>query len=396
MSKKQLGALFLSSLAMFTAGNGLIPLLPIYAIQLGAEAAIAGYYLSFSYFMLALGVFIAGWLSDLYQNRKRTLFIAGLLGVLSIWLMGRTTNIWQLTILTGTTWFLGGMGVALVNILVGLFAEKTERGKIFGIIAMTSSLGALIGGATTGFLVDRWGFSFMFLAVSIFCLLWPMAALFVEDKTVLKEKKSVKKASAKSRWLTGGILLLLSASLIATIAGFVNILGRSLTMNNLNFSAAAIASTGAVGGAIALPLPVFLGWLSDRIGRKLLMIFCYLAGILSMLILAISTSLWHFWVAASLITVLFDVNRGIGSAFVTDLVSEASLGKGIAIFNVMPWIGGILGFALTGYAIQSFGITSTFIAAAFLPFIAIIFMISIRPNAPAEDLDKVTSKIAAK
>jgi SET family sugar efflux transporter-like MFS transporter len=396
MSKKQLGALFLSSLAMFTAGNGLIPLLPIYAIQLGAETAIAGYYLSFSYFMLAVGVFIAGWLSDLYQNRKGTLFFAGLLAIFSIWLMGRATNIWQLTILTGTTWFLGGMGVALVNILVGLFAEKTERGKIFGIIAMSSSLGALIGGATAGLLVDRWGFSFMFLAVSIFCLLWPLATLFVEDKTVSKEIKTVEKASVNSRWLTGGILLLLLASLIATIAVFINILGRSLVMNNLNFSAAAIASTGAVGGAIALPLPVLLGWLSDRIGRKLFLILCYLAGLFSMLILTVSTSLWHFWIAASLITVLFDVNRGIGSAFVTDLVPEAFLGKGIAIFNVMPWIGGILGFALTGYAIQTFGITSTFIGGAFLPFMAIIFMILIRQNAPVEDLDKVSSKISTK
>ena len=49
MMKKQLGALLFSSLALFTAGNGLIPLLPIYAIQLGAETATAEYYLSFSY-----------------------------------------------------------------------------------------------------------------------------------------------------------------------------------------------------------------------------------------------------------------------------------------------------------------------------------------------------------
>ena len=396
MSKKQLGALFLSSLAMFTAGNGLIPLLPIYAIRLGAETAISGYYLSFSYFMLAVGVFFAGWLSDFYQNRKKILFVAGSLGVLSIWLMGRATNIWQLTILTGFTWFLGGIGVALVNILVGLFAEKAKRGKIFGIIAMTSSLGALIGGATTGFLVDRWGFSFMFLTASIFCMLWPLATLFAEDKKVSKESKAVEKVSANSRWMTVGLSLLLLASLIATIAVFVNILGRSLTMNNLKFSATAIASTGAVGGAIALPLPVLLGWLSDCIGRKPLMMLCYLAGLLSMLILSISTSLWHFWVSASLITLLFDVNRGIGSAFVTDLVPEASLGKGIAIFNVMPWIGGILGFALTGYAIQTFGITSTFIAAAFLPFMAIIFITLIRQDASVEDLDKVSGEISIK
>ena len=155
----------------------------------------------------------------------------------------------------------------------------------------------------------------MFFAVSIFCLLWPLAALMAEDKPVTEEIKNAENASVNSRWLTGGISLLLLASLIATIAVFVNILGRSLTMNNLNFSATAIASTGAVGGAIALPLPVLLGWLSDRIGRKLLLIVCYLAGLLSMLILAISTSLWHFWIATPLITVLFDVNRGIGSIY---------------------------------------------------------------------------------
>jgi MFS family permease len=129
-------------------------------------------------------------------------------------------------------------------------------------------------------------------------------------------------------------------------------------------------------------------------GRKLLLRLGCLAGLLSMLILAISTSLWHFWMTASLSFVLFDVNRGIGSAFVTDLVSEEFLGKGIAMFNVMPWIAGILGYALTGYTIQTFGVTSTFIAGAFLPFIAIIFMALIRQN-PVEDLDMVSSKIPA-
>lgn len=62
----------------------------------------------------------------------------------------------------------------------------------------------------------------------------------------------------------------------------------------------------------------------------------------------------------------------------------------------MPWIAGILGYALTGYAIQTFGITSTFIAGAFLPFIAIIFMVLIRQNAPVEDFDMVSRKISTK
>jgi hypothetical protein len=59
----------------------------------------------------------------------------------------------------------------------------------------------LIGGATAGLLVDRWGFPFMFLAVSIFCLLWPLATLFVEDKTVSKKKKDEPIDNYKSQQL---------------------------------------------------------------------------------------------------------------------------------------------------------------------------------------------------
>jgi hypothetical protein len=49
MSKKQLFALFVCSLVPYVVGNGLLPLLPVYAAHLGAESAEAGYYLSISY-----------------------------------------------------------------------------------------------------------------------------------------------------------------------------------------------------------------------------------------------------------------------------------------------------------------------------------------------------------
>ncbi len=46
MSKKQLAWLFLDSLGYWTVGNGLIQLLPVYATKLGANSAVAGYYLN--------------------------------------------------------------------------------------------------------------------------------------------------------------------------------------------------------------------------------------------------------------------------------------------------------------------------------------------------------------
>ena len=48
----------------------------------------------------------------------------------------------------------------------------------------------------------------------------------------------------------------------------VRMMGTSLAMSELGFEAAAISSTVAVTGAVVLPLPPPLGWLSDRLGRK--------------------------------------------------------------------------------------------------------------------------------
>ena len=182
MSKKQILALFVCSLVPWTMGNGLIPLLPVYATQLGADSATAGLYLAFSYAALAVGTVSAGWLSDRFQHRRTPIIIAGLAGIPIAWLMGRVGNVWSLTVLTAILWFCAGLGGALIVILTGLSAGEHERGKIFGILSLTSGLGALIGGLATGFIVDRWGFAAMFSAMALFLVLWPVTGMFLTEK----------------------------------------------------------------------------------------------------------------------------------------------------------------------------------------------------------------------
>ena len=81
MSRKQLFALFLCSLVIWTTGSGLIPLLPVYATQIGAAPAVVGYYLSFTYLASAIGTVAAGWLSDRLQRRKTLTIMCGMVSV---------------------------------------------------------------------------------------------------------------------------------------------------------------------------------------------------------------------------------------------------------------------------------------------------------------------------
>lgn len=383
MSKRQLITLFVGSIVLYTIGNGLLPLLPVYATRLEAEPLAVGYYLSFAYLALALGNVAAGWFSDGLQRRKELYVIAGLLAIPGTWLMGQVSNLWYLAALTAVVWFLIGVGLALTNALTGLFAEKHERGRIFGLLALSIGLGSLLGGLTLGKLVDAGGYPRMFTLLAAFLGLWPLAGLFLEDRVVGPPERAgpahpqPNRGKDRARRLSLPFFLLLLANLLAMSAYFSANLGRSLAMNTMGFSSDKISSTLAVSGAVTLPLPALIGWLSDRLDRRWLVAFCYLAGAGGLAVLALATVLWHFWVALGLLAVLV-VSYSIGAALVTDLIPPETLGQGIALFSATTFGGGIVGFTGTGYAIEQLGIQTTLLAGAGLPLLGILLLFLVR------------------
>ena len=73
MTKKQLLALFSCSLVGWTILLSILNLLPVYAVQLGADEALAGNLLALAFAALTAGTLLAGWLSDKFQRRKSML-----------------------------------------------------------------------------------------------------------------------------------------------------------------------------------------------------------------------------------------------------------------------------------------------------------------------------------
>jgi MFS family permease len=263
------------------------------------------------------------------------------------------------------------MALALLNILAGLQAGPEERGRVFGVLTLANPVALLVGGLASGPIVDQWGFPALFTACAFFLALLPAAALFLHDPPG-PHRKGAREPDARAGGGRGAGLgwafwVLFGAAVLAMIGNFVSVLGRSLAMDGLGFSAAAISSTGAAGGAVSLPLPLVVGWLSDRLGRRRFLVAAYLAGAVGLVLLARSAALWHFWVAVSLMYVQNALNSAVGSAFVADLVPAPRLGRGLALFTATTWIGGVVGFAATGYAVQGAGLATTLLAAAALP-----------------------------
>jgi MFS family permease len=225
----------------------------------------------------------------------------------------------------------------------------------------------------------------MFAVLSLFGLFWPVTGCFLKDARAAQAEDTHMPATGRKAGLGKGFYLLFLGSLAATCAAHVFIMGRSLVMDGLGFGAASISVTSAISELPILPLPLLLGWLSDRLGRKQFLILGCLATTAGLLGLTASASLWHFWVTSVLITISF-ITGGVGTALVADLVPQAALGRSLSLFGATTWIGGILGFASTGCAMQHFGPVSTCVAGALLPLLAIGLLVPVRGASPEQVL----------
>jgi MFS family permease len=370
MSKKQLLVLFLCSLVPWTIGNGIAPLLPMQAAGLGASQSVAGYCLSLSHLAMAVGTVCAGWLSDRFGHRKVPAIVAGLISIPALYFMGQATTLWSLVVALVVWFFCAGLIIALGSVAAGLCAKGSERGRVFGLLALAPELGALIGGALGGPIADRYGYAAMYALLSVAGVLGPVVGLLWEERGVPAVERRRAASTEKRAGLGRGFHFLFVASLGAAVASFVFFLGRSFAMAEQGFSSAALASAGAIGGAIALPFPLLVGYLSDRLGRRRFVALSFLSVTAGLAALYASTCLWHFWVASMLFTLSF-AGGPVGSALVTDLVPQESLGRGLAVYSATTWLGGIAGCAITGCAAQCFGLAPTLLAGTCLPLLAV-------------------------
>lgn len=374
MSRKQLIALFISNTAPYIIGSALLPLLPVYVRQLGADTSATGLYLGLAFAALAAGTLLSGWLSDRFQRRKLMISLCTLIVFPMVLLMGQARTLEVLAITTMVVWFAAGINAGMVSILTGLYAEAGKRGRAFGIMGISHGVATLIGGFIAVTVAGRWGYDALFGALALTQIVVLGASLLLVDRPTQSARKQSHSADAPRLGRT--LLLLIIASTLVYIMYFMTNLARPLAMDSLGFDAAALSSLSVITGAISIPLPFLIGWLSDRVERKQLLILSYVAVNIGALILISATSLGHFWLTAALFA-MTRAGMSVGSALITDLVPEEALGRSLSRFAATPWFGGVIGYISAGVVIEATGLQAAFIVSAVLPAIASLLVLSI-------------------
>lgn len=376
MSKQQLFALSVCNFVIFTGVSGFIGLIPVYLQDLGADASTTGFFLAMVSLALAAGTIIGGKLSDRLQRRKGMLVLGAVLSIPTAVLMVPVTDVVPLMLLMTLLWYLNGSNMTMVNILGGLFSEPGKRGRVFGILSLSSALGLAFGALINGRIVDHWGYPVMFAVFASFYLIIPLVSPLLRDKTVLPSLENAAVTTVRDVLRNRTFLFLLLGSFLAQAANSLLFLSRPLLMNELEFDATAIGTAPAIGGLITLPLPVLVGWLADRFGRKQIIIACFLCTPLALLGLMGATELWHFGVASALGAILGFSNI-VGSALVTDTFPKESLGLTLSILNMVPWIGIVAGLSVGGMVMNAFHITPTLVFGLVLGVIATLMLLPI-------------------
>lgn len=90
------------------------------------------------------------------------------------------------------------------------------------------------------------------------------------------------------------------------------------------------------------------GRVSDRIGRKPVMMIGILGLSISFLLMAISTELWMLFVARVIGGILSSANMPTAMAYVADITTEEDRGKGMGIIGAATGLGFIFGPAVGG------------------------------------------------
>ena len=157
-----------------------------------------------------------------------------------------------------------------------------------------------------------------------------------------------------------------------------------------------IALIESLALALGLAIDIPTGFLSDKFGRKFILVGASILQSASFLIFAFSQDFWQFLVAAILLAIGFAFTSGSEEAYIYENKSDGNYRKIFSSVNVVDETATIIGLLVTPLLISVFTLQSVFVVASIVIFITAVVSWFILSNKTKKDVFEAKQKIINK
>ena len=386
---------FLGWTSLFTDASTemIYPLLPVYLSRvLGASAVSLGIIEGVAEAVNSVLKVISGYWSD-RRSRRRPIVIAGYaLSSISRPLIALTMTWPQVLLIRALDRTGKGIRGAPRDALLARFATPSTRGRIFGFHEAMDHVGAIVGPvmATAVLFFVPEGYRLVFALTAIPGAIAVTLLFFVDEDAAVDKELPIQPTTTSSRAEASRPL---PPRLIAVMGVLL-----VFSLGNSADAFLLLRLSDALGGAKYVPLmwagihvvkaslSTWGGTLSDRFGRKQLIVSGWIVYALVYLGFAMSTSASAFIAWFLFYGVYFAFAEGPAKALITDLTPPERRGTAFGFYNATIGVGALIASVLFGYLYEHFGSSTAFTTGAALAGVAAVMLLFVptRPLSHAE------------
>ncbi len=349
----------------------------LYIVSLGGTATILGFILGFTDALSNILKGFSGWMSDKINKRKPFVILGYSLSNISKPLMAFSTSWEPVFGLKSADRFGKGLRTAPRDTLISYHA--VERGKAFGLHRALDTLGAVIGTLlATILLLFSWSFNQIILFTIIPGSIAVLLLFFVKDVDPNKltddiiYKTKDPKVDKIGKNLVKLVIVLGIIEFASINIGFLQLRSYDY-VQDLFF----IPVLYLISSVVYMLLSPVFGTLSDKVGRKPIIIFGLSLLLIASIVLAIPIKNSSFsFVIIIIIWILYGLNMAsvdpIARAYVADLVGKNKRGRAYGYYYFSVGVLTLVETTLFGILYDSFSYTIAFSFSFVVLFVCII------------------------
>ena len=385
-----LNIIFLGLVSFFTdlSTEMVYPLIPLYlTTTFGATPALIGVIEGIAESVSSLLKVFSGYLTDRFQKKKAIAFAGYVPGVL-----------YKVALLFAGSWvgILGarvldrmgkGIRTAPRDVLVSESADQNNMGKAFGIHKALDMSGAALGILITYFILRGAGGDFNYKGMFALSMIPAIVGLsmffFIKEKRELRSAKSREPFWKNIRKIDSQLRLYLLVAFLFTLGNSSNAF-IILKANDVGFNAINVILLYFIYNMTASALSIHFGKLSDRIGRKRLLVPGYLAFSLCYLGFAFASSKWMMVVVFVMYGAYTAMIAGVERAFVAETSPPGLKGTMLGLHATVTGVALLPASIIAGFLWDAFGAAAPFAFGAGVSLVAALILILFMKPTPAK------------